>query len=398
MSDPHWRIATSQVGSDAATRPERSVPAAAEREQAVGAGRERDIAHIVAAAQTLLLDARAAQIITILTDAGVGTILLKGPVTTRRLYPGVPRPRRDTDLLVHPATFATAAEVLVRQGYRPMDPAIHAQTFVRGAGETVDLHWTLPIATATPAEIWAALSAHLIDFDLQGHAVNAYDPAAHACHLAIHAIQAPTKRENAGRDLERAVDTFPLPVWADAHDLARQIGAEPALTTALRLSSPAAASLADALGLPRRIPFAQRLWLAEDAAGLIGATRLLRLAPASQRRALLRRWLRPTRAEMAAAAHRPDIAAATPTGLPPGLRLVLFRIRQVGWLLRTLVRAAESNRTGPRAQRCGSRGYRSQPSAPQPSALWVDASRVSAPDSERQPDDPAFPRRNGRPG
>ncbi|WP_131785695.1 nucleotidyltransferase family protein [Protofrankia symbiont of Coriaria ruscifolia] len=295
---------------------------------------------IAAVARALLLNHRAATVIGILTDAGIRTVLLKGPVTAHRLYPDLPRMWRDTDLLVDPSRFADAAQLLLNQGFRQLDPAPHAQTFIREGAEIVDLHWTLPLTAAPPAQVWARLQPHLVGFDLHGHAVETLDVPAHACHLAIHAVQNPRQGHTARRDLERAVAVFPLPVWAAALDVARLIGAETPLTTALRVTSPKADTLADLLGLSSRIRFIERLRISEDpTGGVYGAARLLHLIPAPHRRVLLRRWLTPTQAEIAAYMRRPEAARSTPADWPPRLRLMLYRAQQIARLAPHIARA-----------------------------------------------------------
>lgn len=302
---------------------------------------------IAAVARALLLNHGAAAVIATLTEAGIRPVLLKGPVTARRLYPDLPRMWRDTDLLVDPARFPDAARLLLDQGFRRLDPAAHAQTFVRDGPGTIDLHWTLPLAAAPPATVWARLQPHIVGFDLHGHAVETVDLPTHACHLAIHAVQTPGRGHRARQDLERAITVFPLSVWVAALDVARLIGAETPLATALRVGSPKADNLADALGLSRRIRFTERLRIREDpAGGMYGAVRLLHLVPASHRRVLLRRWLAPTRTEIAAYARRPEIAETTPTSWPPGLRLMLFRARQITRLTSHIARASHIGTSG----------------------------------------------------
>jgi len=294
---------------------------------------------VARAATALAQDAVDALIIERLHGRGLRPTLLKGPVTARRLYPGEYRPRADCDLLVHPARFPAARAVLVEAGLRPCDPSAHAQTFLHPSGHAVDLHWTLPVATAPAERIWSALARHTVEFRLGGTAVAALDLPAHACHLALHAISTPARSQAARRDLERAVARIPLATWREALRVADELGARPAIVAALRTGSPACWRLADLLGLPARVPFAQRLWLA-DASLLLDARQILRAAPPARRREMLRRWLLPTAAELASWGERPEVRAGTPAVLPPRGRMLWYRARQVVQFAAAVVRAS----------------------------------------------------------
>src|SRR5256885_8541101 len=108
---------------------------------------------LAAAARTLAVDALSAEAIAALRDAGVRSILLKGPALARWLYDdGSLRAYGDCDLLVDPRDVERAGQVLRRLGFSPfgeradaytsaMAPP-HAEGWTRGArkGEMVDLH------------------------------------------------------------------------------------------------------------------------------------------------------------------------------------------------------------------------------------------------------------------
>jgi len=283
---------------------------------------------VARAASALAQDAADALLIERLHRAGIRPILLKGPVTARRLYPGEHRPRADCDLLVQPGQFAEARAVLVAAGLRPYDPCHYAQMLAHPTGQAVDLHWTLPVATVPAERVWAVLSRHAAEFRLGVTVVAALDLPAHACHLVIHTVSVPARSQAARRDLDRAVARIPLATWREAMRVADELGARPAVVAALRTGSPTCRALADTLGLPVRVPFVQRLWLA-DTSQLLSAHQVLRAAPPERRRVMLRRWLLPTTAEIASWGERPEVRAATPAVLPPLGRLLWYRARQV---------------------------------------------------------------------
>ncbi|MCA1711243.1 MAG: nucleotidyltransferase family protein, partial [Actinobacteria bacterium] len=66
-----------------------------------------------AALASLAVDAQTAEVVQRLHQADVPCLLLKGPSIAGWLYnDGTPRPYGDSDLLVPPHAYATAAEVL----------------------------------------------------------------------------------------------------------------------------------------------------------------------------------------------------------------------------------------------------------------------------------------------
>src|SRR5580692_7743029 len=98
---------------------------------------------------------------------GIETLVLKGPVLAKWLYPGEVRSYVDSDLMVAPENRARAVGVLERLGfveYRPWMPTplsldIGRTTFNRGGGGMVDLHCQLPGLDGDPDAIWRCLAA-----------------------------------------------------------------------------------------------------------------------------------------------------------------------------------------------------------------------------------------------
>jgi hypothetical protein len=250
------------------------------------------------------LDAAAAQASVRLCSAGVGCIVLKGPITADWLYAGDRLPHRygDIDLLVGPGTICAATAVLVELGYEaateiPVDPElrslVHAREFRRESDAVkLDLHWRLPGATADPAVVWDVLLEHSEPRTLGEVEILALDESARLVGLAIHVTQRGPGEAKAADDLRRGLATTPDAGWRAAFDLAGMLGARPAMVAGLR-SIEAGRGLADRLGLPP-LSFSDLLagsdWVPR------GATRLLRLATAPGWRArlgLVRRGLWP---------------------------------------------------------------------------------------------------------
>ncbi|MBL7491215.1 nucleotidyltransferase family protein [Frankia sp. AgB1.9] len=307
----------------------------------------RDLARRVArAAAELVHDAADAVLIERLHQAGIRPILLKGPVTAHRLYPGEYRPRADCDLLVASGRLAAARAVAVAAGYCPREPSPHAQAYCHPNGQVLDLHWTLPVVSPPAERVWATLSRHRVAFALGGTAVDALDLPAHAFHLLVHTAGAPARSSGARRDLDRAVAAFDLATWRGALEVADELDARAAVIAALRTGSPACWRLADELGLPVRVPFTWRLWLADQSL-LLNAQLILRSASPQRRRTILRRWLVPTRAELAGWSARPEVQAATPAALPPAARLLWYRVHQLA-LFSVALRRATRQPAAPR--------------------------------------------------
>ena len=146
-------------------------------------------ATVVAQAATEKIESQIPALVARLESHGIDVIVLKGPVTRRRLYADDERrPVADIDLLVDPAAFRRAARVLGDAGYRRYDRHGHSDAFSRGPDDAdVDLHLTLPYVTVSPRRAFAVFAAHRTTLDVAGSAVPALDRPAHVVHLAIHA-------------------------------------------------------------------------------------------------------------------------------------------------------------------------------------------------------------------
>jgi Uncharacterised nucleotidyltransferase len=293
-------------------------------------------------AHRLFLERAAVQAVERLTAAGVGVVLLKGPVTAARLYRGQARPMADIDLLVEPARLAEAERVLAGLGYRQTGVLATEADWRRDDGALIDLHFTLssqvPLA---PGPVWACLSGHLVSFELHGRPVPVLDEPAHALHMAVHAADSGPHRPKPVADLDRAVARFDLATWRAALVLAGELRAVPALVAALRIHATDGDGLADALGLPATAAMGDRL--AAAAAGGPGSVLArLRHRPWRHRLAEIRRWLVPTRAETQARLAMRNVPAWLPSTGPARARLAVLRAWQLGQLGLAAARAARA--------------------------------------------------------
>lgn len=206
------------------------------------------------------LDATAAEVMGGFDDAGVGSVLLKGPVLARLLYePEEERHYADIDILIEPAALERARRVLHESGYlsinerlgiRDVGGALHSEPWL--AGEVmIDLHWRLAGAEAPAQAAWEALSATRTPIDVAGRRVAGLGRPALALHIATHAAQHGSSHTPGLRDLELALERWSPQVWTDAAEMASAIGATRAFAAGLQVVA-AGRALARDLGLPDR--------------------------------------------------------------------------------------------------------------------------------------------------
>lgn len=204
---------------------------------------------LAALAQTMAVDAAAAEAIAALRAAGVPSLLLKGPALAAWLYPDEHRVYGDADLLVPLDRVERAGAVLAQLGYAasanpPQEDDVieHAVPWVRAAdGAAIDLHHTLSGAAA-PERVWPGLHAGADELDglpVPGRAGLALITALHA---AQHGEGRPLE------DLGRAVRAPDTP-WEAAAGLAGELVATTQMSRGLRLV-PGGTELAERLGLP----------------------------------------------------------------------------------------------------------------------------------------------------
>jgi Uncharacterised nucleotidyltransferase len=219
------------------------------------------------AALVLHVDSVTAEVVTAMRDAGIRTLLLKGPSIAAWLYgDGAPRPYIDSDLLVAPGSHREAGRVLRRLGFRPRAYSLHrdSQAWLRGRDTSnVDLHRSLIGVAAGPDRVWRELAAHPDTMRIGGIEVEVPGVPARALHVALHAAQHGVDVPRPLEDLARALRVADEHVWREAADLARRIDALPAFAAGLRLD-PEGVRLARHLKLPEERPPAVELRAGAD--------------------------------------------------------------------------------------------------------------------------------------
>jgi hypothetical protein len=188
-----------------------------------------------AAVLGLAIDRASAEAVVALRDAGVPSILLKGPSFDALLYDRAePRLYTDIDLLIRAGDETGAHAVLERLGYRqrserePEAIVEHATVWRRaGDGMNVDLHWTLNGVPATAGvDPWQVLAGDTDSMEVGGTTVQVLSEPGRALHVAIHAALPGESGRKTLLDLARAIERLPAATWASAAALAKRLGAE----------------------------------------------------------------------------------------------------------------------------------------------------------------------------
>lgn len=213
---------------------------------------------LIDVARRLVLSARAAKIVHSLSDSGLDAIVLKGPSTSRRLYPDGGRPYGDIDLLVAPSSLAATRTWLAGSGFRTTptlrgDRPQPGETWHRNNdGTNLDLHWSISGASVSPGQVWETLWMNSERMPLAGTAVSVLNEPAWAMHVALHAAQHGPDFPVPLEDLHRALRRYDFDLWRAAARIASEIGALEAMAAGLRLLSEGR-DLARALDLPEDV-------------------------------------------------------------------------------------------------------------------------------------------------
>lgn len=187
---------------------------------------------LLSTAISLKIDTVTAEVVREFQKEGIESILLKGPSFQRGLYSsGMPRPYRDSDLLVRPEAVHAAELILVGLRFSKMElgriPNVagspsHARSWVRGSDTSViDLHVTLPLVPAPPESVFQVLKANTELMHVGGHEVQVLNLAGLCFHAAIHACQHwPSPRVEI--DLQQALALSDI-TWQEAAQIAESL-------------------------------------------------------------------------------------------------------------------------------------------------------------------------------
>ena len=196
-------------------------------------------------ASNFATDALTSEVASAFTAEGIGTVVLKGPVLARWLYPGEVRPYVDSDLMVAPENRAHAVGVLERLGFAEhlpwmptplsLDPGGTAFSR-RDGGGMVDLHCQLPGLDGDPGAIWGRLAASAERQVIAGVELRVPDRDTVLLHVVLHAAHHANQVDGKPlEDLRRALARVEEPRWSRALELARAYRGVPAFAAGLRL-------------------------------------------------------------------------------------------------------------------------------------------------------------------
>jgi Uncharacterised nucleotidyltransferase len=205
-------------------------------------------------ARNFAVDALTAEVAGAFTGEGIGTVVLKGPVLARWLYPGEVRPYVDSDLMVAPDDRARAVGVLERLGFvehlpwmpTPLSLDPGGTAFNRPGEGMVDLHCQLPGLEGDPDAIWGRLAASAERQVIAGVELRVPDRDMVLLHVVLHAAHHANQDGKPLEDLRRALALVEESEWWSVLELARAYRGVPAFAAGLRL-------LPEGEGLARRL-------------------------------------------------------------------------------------------------------------------------------------------------
>lgn len=274
---------------------------------------------LLRAACALSCDRISAEVISAMREAGIQTILLKGPSIARWLYPRGGRGYTDTDILVPACDVGPAAGVLgslgftdLLAGFHPLERDAHfvETTFVRRAESghwpagLVDLHHNLPGIPAPSEAVWQAFSAGAETMRLGDVEARVVSRTALGLHIVLHAAQHGFLGHTE-EDLSRAIAVMSADDWRASAEMAARLGVADILGAGLRHQA-TGAEIADRLGLPC-LPLADsRFWPRFAPRGSASAAEILSALTLRQKADRIRRVLLPSPAKIRYVSRSPD--------------------------------------------------------------------------------------------
>jgi hypothetical protein len=218
-------------------------------------------------ARNFVVDAVTAEVAGAFAGEGIGTVVLKGPVLAKWLYPGEVRPYGDSDLLVAPGDRVRAVRVLQRLGFVAYLPGMLSllpldegpTKFSRG-GDVVDLHSKVTGLDGDPDAVWGWLAASSERQVIGGTELRVPERDMVLLHVVMHASQHWDLVDGQPlEDLRRALARVEESQLSRALELARTYRGVRAFAAGLRLL-PEGGDLACRLDLRREDVIAEDLY------------------------------------------------------------------------------------------------------------------------------------------
>jgi Uncharacterised nucleotidyltransferase len=206
-------------------------------------------------ARTLLLDGLAGECIASLRANGIRALLLKGPVTSRWLYPDRQfRRYDDVDLLVAGTDFERASRTLRDLGFRNVvddrsagEMPTHANAFVLDraplsgrfpAGLAVDLHHSFHGIGASEATFWELATDGAESIRIAGTEIEVPGEPMRTLLVTLHAATSGRFAAQSLADLDHALERIPDATWSAAYELAISLDAVPRFVAGLAMRPP----------------------------------------------------------------------------------------------------------------------------------------------------------------
>lgn len=195
-------------------------------------------------ARNFAVDALTAEVAGAFGCEGIETLVLKGPVLAKWLYPGEVRPYVDCDLMVAPGNRARAVGVLGRLGFAehcpwmptPLSLDQGGTAFNRPGEGMVDLHCQLPGLDGDADALWGHLAASTERQVIAGVELRVPDRDVVLLHVVLHAAHHANLVDGKPlEDLRRALARVGELEWWRALELARAYRGVPAFAAGLRL-------------------------------------------------------------------------------------------------------------------------------------------------------------------
>lgn len=286
---------------------------------------------------SLRLDAVAGELVDQLDTAGVRALVIRGPALRHLLYAeGGYRAYDDVDLLVPPDALDRARSVLRAAGFTAVveGDRDRAQPWSRPDGAVVDLHTSVVGVGASAARVWHVLAAAPQALDLAGRSIEIPDNSSVALLVALHAAQHGRRAGKAISDLERALEQWDEPIWAEAAAKAAELDALPAFAAGLGLA-PDGARLAGRLGLETAVTPEVALRVASAPPVAVGLQRLADTRGLAPKLKLVLREVVPS---------APFLRAVYPIARRGRLGLTAAYIWRPAWLLWHVIPAQRARR------------------------------------------------------
>jgi len=204
------------------------------------------------------VDAATAEVVVALREAGIDSVVLKGPALTDWYPADSTRTYVDGDVWVSPSDGEQAEATLAGLGFvAKVDESgmpdwwqEHASSWRREVDAvSIDLHRKLQGFGAVPARVWARLWPDCEPMQLAGREVMRLSEPARVLYATIHTAHHGVQNSLAQRHLNAALRSVNEPAWRAATGLAWELDATEMFGAGLRLV-PEGARLADVLGLP----------------------------------------------------------------------------------------------------------------------------------------------------